>query len=145
MANKNLYLFAGERYLVMKSLSGLTASLGLPLPEINITGFKTMPEAGALIEACAALPLMAEKRLVYVSDYTALTSDGNAEEAKSWRHTCRSCPGRRCSRFAARACRISGARLQALAEAGVVRESRRPNRPNAPRSRWSRPKSRARA
>lgn len=82
MTDRNLYLFAGERYMVMKSLNELIASLGLPLPEINVSGFKTMPETDALIEACAALPLMADKRLVYVSDYTALTADGNAEDAK---------------------------------------------------------------
>ncbi len=82
MANSNLFLFAGERYMVMKNLRELTASLDIPLPEINIAGFKTMPDAEALIEACAALPLMAEKRLVYVSDYTALSGEGDAEGAK---------------------------------------------------------------
>lgn len=82
MADKNLYIFAGERYMVMKSLAGLTASLDIALPEINISGYKTMPEANALIEACTVLPLMAEKRLVYVSDYTALSGEGGTEEAK---------------------------------------------------------------
>jgi len=81
MADKNLYLFAGERYMVMKALHRLIDSLALPLPEINVTGFKTMPTADALIEACAALPLMAEKRLVYVSDYTALTAGGDADKS----------------------------------------------------------------
>lgn len=79
---QNMYLFAGEHYMVMKALSALTASLDIALPEINVTGFKTMPETDALIEACAALPMMAEKRLVYVSDYTALTSEGDSEGAK---------------------------------------------------------------
>ena len=82
MANKNLYLFAGERYMVLKGLNELIASLDVPLPEINISGFRTMPDTDALIEACAGLPLMAEKRLVYVSDYTALTAGGNAEDSK---------------------------------------------------------------
>ena len=82
MADKNLYLLAGERYMVLKSLGELIASLNLPLPEINVSGFRTMPEADALIEACAALPLMAEKRFVYVSDYTALGAGGSAEDKK---------------------------------------------------------------
>lgn len=82
MANKNLYLFAGERYMVLKSLNELIASLDISIPEINVTGFRSMPDADALIEACAGLPLMAEKRLVYVTDYTALTGEGSAEDAK---------------------------------------------------------------
>ncbi len=90
MAEKNLFLFSGDRYMVLKSLGELTASLDLPLPEINVTGFRTMPDADTLIEACAALPLMAEKRLVYVSDYTAMSggkaekegADGEAGDAK---------------------------------------------------------------
>ena len=82
MANKNLYLLAGERYMVLKSLGELIDTLNLPLPEINVSGFRTMPEADALTEACAGLPLMAEKRLVYVSDYTALSAGGNAEGKK---------------------------------------------------------------
>jgi DNA polymerase-3 subunit delta len=82
MADKQLYLFAGEHYMVMKALGELIASLDLPLPEINISGFKAMPEPDVLIEACAALPLMAERRLVYVSDYAAVTALGSAEETK---------------------------------------------------------------
>ncbi len=82
MANKNLYLFAGERYMVLKCLNELIASLDISIPEINISGFKTMPDADTLIEACAALPLMAEKRLVYVSDYTALTAGSSTGETK---------------------------------------------------------------
>lgn len=66
--------------MVLKSLGELKASLDLPLPEINVMGFKSMPEADVLIEACAGLPLMAENRLVIVSDYTALSAGGNAEK-----------------------------------------------------------------
>ena len=82
MVGKNLYLFAGERYMVLKNLNALINSLDLPVPEINVSGFRTMPGAETLIEACAALPLMAEKRIVYVSDYTAMAGDGSADEAK---------------------------------------------------------------
>jgi DNA polymerase-3 subunit delta len=82
MAEKNLYLFAGEHYMVRKALSALIASLDIPLPEINVTGFKDMPDTDTLIEACAALPMMAEKRLVYVADYTALCGGGSETDKK---------------------------------------------------------------
>ena len=82
MEDKNLYLYMGERYLVMKSVHRLIDSLALPLPEINVMGFKTMPAADTLIEACASLPLMAEKRLVYVTDYPSTSSDGDSADLK---------------------------------------------------------------
>lgn len=82
MADKNLYLFSGEYYMVRKALSSLIDSLALPLPEINITGFKTMPSVDTLIEACAALPMMADKRLIYVTDYPSQTSENDSSDTK---------------------------------------------------------------
>ncbi len=79
---KRVYIFAGESYMVGKSLNGLKASLNIQYPEINITEYKTMPKADELIEACFAVPLMSDKRLVAVTDCSALTSKGGTEEQK---------------------------------------------------------------
>jgi len=82
MADKNLYLFSGDNYMVRKALNGLIGSLDIALPEINVTGFKAMPPIDTFIEACASLPMMAERRLVYVTEYPSQASEGDSSDIK---------------------------------------------------------------
>lgn len=80
--SKQIYIFTGESYMVRESLGGLKKTLNIAYPEINVTEYKTMPKAQEIIEACAVVPFMSEKRLVAVTDCTALTTKGSADEAK---------------------------------------------------------------
>ena len=77
-----LYLFAGEAYMVRDCLKKLKASLDIPYDTLNVTEYKTMPKADELIAACSEYPFMADKRLLAVCDATVLTTAGSAEEAK---------------------------------------------------------------
>jgi len=79
---KNLYIFAGEGYLVRDSLKKLKQALNIPYDTLNITEYKSMPKSDELIAACAEYPFMADKRLLAVLDCTVLTTAGSAEEAK---------------------------------------------------------------
>ena len=79
--DKNLYILTGENYMIRKSVTRLEESLDIQHPQLNIVDFKTMPKADELKDACLAVPFMANKRLVIVSDCTVL-SKGSAEEAK---------------------------------------------------------------
>lgn len=79
---KNLYIFAGEGYMVRDSLKKLKLALNIPNDMLNITEYKTMPKADELIAACAEYPFMADNRLLAVLDCTVLTTTGSAEEAK---------------------------------------------------------------
>ena len=79
---KNIYIFSGESYMVRHSVDTLRNELDITFPEINETVFLRMPKSDELIEACASLPMMADKRLVVISDCTVLTGKGSAEEAK---------------------------------------------------------------
>lgn len=80
--NSNIYIFAGENYMVRENVKRLMQSLGIQYPEMNITEYKTMPKADELIEACCAVPFMSEKRLVVVTDCAALGSKGSADDSK---------------------------------------------------------------
>ena len=80
--NKDVYILAGESYMVAKSLLSLKESLGIQYPEINITVYKTMPKADELIDACFAVPFMSDKRLVAVTDCSVLSAKGGTEEQK---------------------------------------------------------------
>ena len=82
MAEKNIYIFAGERYMVTQSLKGLKASLDIQNEVLNVTVYKETPRAEELIAACAAVPFLAEKRMVAVRDCGALNAKGGAEDAK---------------------------------------------------------------
>ncbi len=79
---KNLYMFAGEGYMVRDSLKKLKKALDIPYDMLNVTEYKTMPKVDELIAACAEYPFMADKRLLAVLDCTVLTTAGSAEEAK---------------------------------------------------------------
>lgn len=80
--SKHLYIFAGESYIVRESLKELKKTLGIEYPEMNIAEYKTMPKAQEIIEACASVPFMSEKRLVAVTDCNILTTKGSADEAR---------------------------------------------------------------
>ena len=79
---RNVYVFAGEGYMVRESLARLRASLDIQMEELNVTVFSEMPSADQLIETCAAVPFLSPVRLVAVRDCTALTAAGNKDEAK---------------------------------------------------------------
>ncbi len=80
--SKYVYIFAGESYMVGKSINSLKASSGIQYPEINITEYKTMPKADELIEACFAVPFMSDKRLIAVTDCSVLSDKSGMEEQK---------------------------------------------------------------
>lgn len=82
MIEKNVYIFAGESYMMKQSLNQLKQSLDIQYPQLNITSYKSMPKADELIEACASVPFMENTRLVVLDDCTVLTAKGGAEEAK---------------------------------------------------------------
>lgn len=79
---KNLYIFAGDNYMVRSSLKKLKSALNIPYETLNITEYKTCPKADELIAACAEYPFMAENRLLAVLDCPWLYASGSAEEAK---------------------------------------------------------------
>lgn len=79
---KNLYIFAGDMYMVRDSLKKLKSVLNIPNEILNITEYKTCPKADELISACAEYPFMAESRLLAVMDCPWLYAAGSAEEAK---------------------------------------------------------------
>lgn len=79
--NKNIYIFAGESYMVRESVNAVKSSLNIQLPEMNTTEYKTMPKADELMEACCSVPFMSEKRLVVVNDCTLLTSKSGSKES----------------------------------------------------------------
>jgi len=78
----NVYVFAGESYMVRESFARLKASLDIQMEELNVTVFSEMPPADQLIETCAAVPFLSPVRLVAVRDCTALTAAGDKDEAK---------------------------------------------------------------
>jgi len=78
----SVYIFAGEVYMVRRSLDALRRNLDIAFPEVNETVYKNMPKADELIAACASMPMMAEKRLVAVTDCGLLGAKGGKEEAK---------------------------------------------------------------
>ena len=79
---RNIYVFAGEGYMVRESFARLKASLDIQMEELNVTVFGEMPPADLLIETCAAVPFLSPVRLVAVRDCTALTAAGDKDEAK---------------------------------------------------------------
>jgi DNA polymerase-3 subunit delta len=79
---RNVYVFAGEGYMVRESLAQLKASLDIQMEELNVSVFSEMPTVDQLIEACAAVPFLSPMRLVAVRDCTALTAAGGKEDAK---------------------------------------------------------------
>lgn len=79
---RNIYVFAGESYMVRESFARLKASLDIQMEELNVTVFGEMPPADLLIETCAAVPFLSPVRLVAVRDCTALTAAGDKDEAK---------------------------------------------------------------
>lgn len=79
---KNLYIFAGEGYMVRDSLKKLKSALNIPYETLNVTEYKTVPKVDELIAACAEYPFMAEHRLLAVLDCPWLGASGGAEEAK---------------------------------------------------------------
>ena len=79
---RNIYVFAGESYMVRESFARLKASLDIQMEELNVTVFGEMPPADLLIEMCAAVPFLSPVRLVAVRDCTALTAAGDKDEAK---------------------------------------------------------------
>lgn len=81
--NKNIYIFAGESYMVRESVKSLENSLNITFPEMNITEYKTTPRADELIEACCSVPFMSDMRLVVVNDCALLTSKRGAKDAES--------------------------------------------------------------
>jgi DNA polymerase-3 subunit delta len=79
---RNVYVFAGEGYMVRESLAQLKASLDIQMEELNVTVFSDMPSADQLIEACASVPFLSPVRMVAVRDCTALTAAGGKDDAK---------------------------------------------------------------
>ena len=81
MADKaNIYIFTGESYLIRKNVGEIKGKIDNP--ELNVTEYKTIPTADELLESCAQVPFLADRRLVCVWDCTALGSSGSAQEAK---------------------------------------------------------------
>ena len=77
-----IYIFAGESYMIRRSLNRLKQSLAIPYEQMNMTEYKDMPGSDELIEACAAVPFMAQTRFIAVRDCSVLTTKGSAAEAK---------------------------------------------------------------
>ncbi|MGI5848534.1 MAG: DNA polymerase III subunit delta [Christensenellales bacterium] len=82
MPNKDIYIFAGDSYMIKQSLIQLRQSLDIQYEQINTTYYERMPKADELYEACVAVPFMSDIRLVAVGDCSVLTAKGSAEEAK---------------------------------------------------------------
>ncbi len=69
--------------MVRGSLNKLKASLNIQMEELNVTIYNEMPDVQQLIEACAAVPFLADNRLVVVRDCALLTSaTGGKDDAK---------------------------------------------------------------
>ncbi len=81
--NIHIYIFAGESYMVRRSVEALRRGLDIAYPELNETVYAQMPKPDELISACASLPMMAEFRLIVVAECSALSGKGGAEEAKT--------------------------------------------------------------
>ena len=76
----NIFIFTGESYLIRKNVGDIKKNIDNHA--LNVTEYKSMPAADALLEACVQVPFLSDKRLVCVWDCTALGSMGSAEEAK---------------------------------------------------------------
>ena len=78
----NVYIFAGEGYLLRQALGRLKQSLDIQNEQVNVTVYQDMPKADELIEACAAFPFFSDWRLIVVQNCSVLAAKGSAEEAK---------------------------------------------------------------
>ena len=78
----NIYLLAGNGFMINKNLTKLKASLDIQYEELNVSVFRDMPAVSEVIDACQGVPFMSEKRLVVLKDTSLLAAKSSAEEGK---------------------------------------------------------------
>ncbi len=78
----NLYLLAGNGYMIKKNLDEIKASLNIEYEELNFVVFRDMPAVGEVVDACSSVPFMSEKRLVVLKDTRLLSGKGSKEDGK---------------------------------------------------------------
>ena len=81
MPDRNVFIIAGESYMIHRSVKQLKKSLNIENEPINVVHYERAPKPDELFEACVSVPFMSEKRMVSVGRCDLLTAKGSAEEA----------------------------------------------------------------
>ena len=82
MPDKNISIFAGESFMISRSIKRLRESLHIENETINTVYYERTPKADELFEACMSVPFMSAKRMVTIGRCDLLTVKGSAEEAQ---------------------------------------------------------------